>query len=443
MDQKLIIFLKYPEEGKVKTRLASSIGAHEAACVYKKLAEDTVSQARPLAGRFADIVIAYDPPERENEIKRWISGPFKYEAQEGKNLGQRLDRVVNAAFLDGAKRVVVVGSDCPGLDSLTVNRAFWALLKKDVVIGPSRDGGYYLIGFNQARHTVLLDDIPWSTPEVLRHTLDKAKKSDISTELLSEKSDVDTADDLKRFSRAKHDHSCDALRISVIIPTLNEGKNIESTLVHLTRQHHPHEIVVADGGSDDKTMEVASRYAKVVRCPKGRARQMNEGAQTATGDVFLFLHADTQLPNNALPKIEDALQSGKKRSGRFRMSFGHGHPLLKFYEYHTRFHCFSYGDQAFFVKRELFQKMGGFSVDAIFEDIDFYGRLLKNEKPVIIREPVITSPRRFLQNGILRQKFINISLATMYYLGFRRSTIKYFRNAWYKDIREHAEYKKV
>lgn len=443
MDQTLIIFLKYPEEGKVKTRLASSIGAHEATCVYQKLAEDTVNQVRPLAGRFAEIVIAYDPPEREAEIKKWISGPFKYVAQEGKGLGERLNMVVNTAFSDGAQRVVVIGSDCPSLDSLTVNRAFWALLKRDAVIGPSEDGGYYLIGFNQTRHEVLLDDIPWSSSQVLSYTLEKAKKAGISIELLSEKFDVDTVDDLKRISQEKHNHSCDTLRISVIIPTLNEERNIESTLINLQRQHHPSEIIVADGGSSDKTTVIASKYAKVVNSKRGRAFQMNEGAKAAVGDAFLFLHADTQLPHQALLKIGDILQSGKKQSGRFRMSFGHGHPLLKFYEYQTRFHLFSYGDQGFFVKRELFQKMGGFSAHAVFEDIDFYRRLLKREKPVIIKDPVITSPRRFLQNGIVKQKFINISLATMYYLGIRRSTIKHFQNAWYKDIRENAELKSV
>ncbi len=438
MDQRLIIFLKYPEEGKVKTRLASSIGAHEATCVYKKLAEDTVSQVRPLAGRFADIVIAYDPPEREAEIKEWIPGPFKYVAQEGKNLGERLKKVVNASFFDGTERVIVIGSDCPGLDSLTVNRAFWSLLKKDVAIGPSEDGGYYLIGFNQARHTALLDDIPWSTSQVLQHTLDKAEKMSVSAELLSEKFDVDTADDLKRMSQAIHDHSCDALKISVIIPTLNEEKNIESTLINLTRQHHPHEIIVADGGSGDKTAKIASRYARVVSSGRGRAIQMNKGASAATGDIFLFLHADTQLPNNALLKIEDVFKLGKKQSGRFRMSFGHRHPLLKLYEYQTRFHLFSYGDQGFFVKRELFQEMNGFSADAAFEDIDFYWRLLKYEKPVIIKDSVVTSPRRFLQHGVIKQKFINISLAAMYYLGFQRSTIKRFQSAWYKDNREYV-----
>ncbi len=443
MEQKLIVFLKWPEKGKVKTRLASVVGDGEAACIYKKLAEDTVSQVRPLAGRSLDLMIAYDPPEREVEIKKWIPGPFKYVAQEGKDLGERLKKVVTAAFLDGAERVIVIGSDCPGLDSLTVNRAFWALLKKNVVIGTSEDGGYYLIGFNQARYAALLDDIPWSTSQVLQHTLEKAKKMGGSTELLSEKFDVDTVDDLKRLSQVKHYHPCDTLRISVIIPTLNEEKDIESTLINLTRQHHPYEVLVVDGGSNDKTIEIASRYAKLVRSGKGRAQQMNEGAKVATGDVFLFLHADTQLPNNAFLKIENALQSGKKQSGRFRMSFGHGHPLLKFYEYQTRFHLFSYGDQGFFVKRELFQEMGGFSVDTAFEDIDFYRRLLKHEKPVIIRDPVITSPRRFLKNGILKQKFINISLAAMYCLGFRRSTIKKFQNAWYKDIREHAELKNI
>ena len=98
MEQKLIVFLKFPEKGKVKTRLARSMGDEEAACVYKKLAEDTVNAVRPLAGKSVDVVIAYDPPEKETEIRKWIHGPFQFISQGTGSLGDRLSRTTYAAF---------------------------------------------------------------------------------------------------------------------------------------------------------------------------------------------------------------------------------------------------------------------------------------------------------------------------------------------------------
>ena len=130
MDQKLIIFLKYPEKGKVKTRLARSIGDEQAACIYKKLAEDTVNSLRPIAGKAADIVIAFDPPDRETEIRKWMDGPFEFISQGGGDLGERLSRVSHASFRDGAQRVVLIGSDCAELDVLTISARFWRCRKR-------------------------------------------------------------------------------------------------------------------------------------------------------------------------------------------------------------------------------------------------------------------------------------------------------------------------
>ena len=162
-----------------------------------------------------------------------------------------------------------------------------------------------------------------------------------------------------------------AMNISVIIPTFNEESKIEVTLKRVQEEHKPYEVIVSDGGSQDRTAEIASRWGRVVQSERGRANQMNHGAAAAKGDIFLFLHADTTLPPRALEMIQIALKDTRKRSGRFRMSFGSNHPLLRFYSYQTRFHFFSYGDQAFFVTRGLFQDLNGFCVHTPFEDITF------------------------------------------------------------------------
>lgn len=207
------------------------------------------------------------------------------------------------------------------------------------------------------------------------------------------------------------------MKISVIIPTLNEEQTITDSLRDLVENHAPDELIVADGGSTDRTVEVASDFAFVLRVQPGRARQMNEGAKKATGDILLFLHADTKLPTKGLETIRHLVAEGQAEAGRFRMRFDHDDVLLKLYAYYTRFHFFSYGDQAFFVTRNLFEEMGGFSERTPFEDIDFYRRLRKITKPVIVRDPVTTSARRFLKVGKFRQKWINLVLVTLYYLG--------------------------
>ena len=225
------------------------------------------------------------------------------------------------------------------------------------------------------------------------------------------------------------------MRISVVIPTYNEEKAIESTLNDLVVRHHPDEVIVADGGSRDRTLSLLSKWkekrVKVVTSEKGRARQLNRGAREASGEILLFLHADTKLPEGGLGRIKAEILTGKA-GGRFQLQFDGESQILRLNSFLSRFQWFSCGDQAFFVTRALFQALGGFREDRALEDVDFYRRLRQQTRPVILKERVTTSARRFTQVGLVRQKLINILLVCLDGLGFNISSLK---ARLYSDVR--------
>jgi rSAM/selenodomain-associated transferase 1 len=163
----VLYFVKYPLPGQVKTRLARTIGPQEAARVYQELAENNY-KVLSLA-KDTDIVIMFDPPRNEKEIKQWLSGANSYVAQKGEDLGERLSHAFQWAFDHGYQAVTVVGSDILELTPTIVEQSFVALTRSDVVIGPAKDGGYYLIGLS-SHQPKLFEGINWSTSVVLSQT---------------------------------------------------------------------------------------------------------------------------------------------------------------------------------------------------------------------------------------------------------------------------------
>ncbi len=211
------------------------------------------------------------------------------------------------------------------------------------------------------------------------------------------------------------------LSISVIIPTLNEEPNLSRTLESLGK-HANTEIIVVDGGSDDRSREIARHFGAVVlESPRGRARQMNRGAGAASGDVFLFLHADTVLPEAWAEKLREALEHPGVCGGAFSFmvegnSFG-----LRLIEGLTNFRArrFSlpYGDQGIFVRKCVFKEMGGFPDLPIMEDFEFMRRLRDRGTIRILPDCAVTSGRRWERLGVLRTTVINQAVILGYYMG--------------------------
>jgi rSAM/selenodomain-associated transferase 2 len=191
------------------------------------------------------------------------------------------------------------------------------------------------------------------------------------------------------------------MRISVIIPALNEARELSETI---RRAAGAHEIILADGGSDDGTAD--RNDVTVVRAPRGRALQMNAGAEMATGDVFLFLHADTWLPAGAFDAIGAAMKDPGVVGGAFRRRFRTKSIFLQttcaLAALRNRAIGWHLGDQAIFCRAEIFRELGGFANMRAFEDVDFSRRLARKGRLVTLGPPVLSSARRFDEGAVKR-----------------------------------------
>ena len=211
--------------------------------------------------------------------------------------------------------------------------------------------------------------------------------------------------------------------LSIIIPVLNEGERIAATLDALAPLRALGvEVVVVDGGSRDATVQRARlRADRVIPAPRGRATQMNAGAEKATGDILLFLHSDTRLPSDADHVLLNGLEQSGHAWGRFDVRIDSRDPVLRIVgammNWRSRLTGIATGDQAIFVKRDAFQKVGGYPPIALMEDIAL-SKLLKGVgPPLCLRERVTTSPRRWEKQGVLSTIALMWRLRLAYYFG--------------------------
>ncbi len=211
------------------------------------------------------------------------------------------------------------------------------------------------------------------------------------------------------------------MEFSIIIPAYQESKSIETSLKSLQPLRNDAEIIVVDGGSQDNTVELSKPWAdRVISAPKGRARQMNAGAKLAKGKILLFLHADTHLPAGALETIHQGLQ-GTYQWGRFDIKLT-GEPfflkvIASLINLRSRLSGIATGDQAIFVQRETFEKVGGFPDLPLMEDIALSKRLKACSKPLCLKAKVISSGRRWETFGVARIILLMWWLRFLYFIG--------------------------
>lgn len=218
------------------------------------------------------------------------------------------------------------------------------------------------------------------------------------------------------------------MKLSIIIPVLNEAAALRRMLPLLERFSGV-EIIFIDGGSSDGTIDLlqawsgrpSSQARILLRAERGRARQMNAGAKRAAGEILLFLHADSILPEGAIDAISEAVRSPGVVGGAFRFRIDSPHFFLKMIERLANLRSsllqLPYGDQGLFVRREVFERLGGYADLPLMEDVDLIRRLKRTGRVVLLEEAITTSPRRWLREGIYYTSVRNLILLSLYFAG--------------------------
>ncbi|MGL5017715.1 MAG: TIGR04283 family arsenosugar biosynthesis glycosyltransferase [Luteolibacter sp.] len=417
---------RLPRDGANKTRLIPALGSTGATAFHDRLARHTV-------GRASSYVMMHPSTCLQIHIdggtpadgRAWL-GEIDCHAQSEGDLGKRMQSAVDLAFSNGARRVMVIGTDCPSIDESLLGTAYYTLCHVDLVFGPAADGGYYLVGLSRPCPAIFRE-IEWGGPQVLNQSLAAACESEFETSLLEVHSDVDVPEDLSSASAVL----TAGTSLSVIIPTLNEEVRLLLLLDRLL-QCGLHEIIMADGGSHDRTMEIAELAGvRVISAKKGRASQMNRAAAMATGEFLLFLHADTVPPPEYQQIVTRLLQSPGTSAGAFRFGLTGELPSASLIEFLVNLRCrllgTPYGDQGLFMRRRIFQHLGGYPDWPVMEDLHLVHQLKRLSPVRVAEEAARISSRRWKKYGLVRTFLSNQLMLAFYHLGLPAKFIARFR----------------
>ena len=436
--KRLVIFTRYPGPGSTKTRMIPELGAEGAADLQRRMTNHLVSKVKTLIKqRSLPVEIRFEGGN-ERLMRQWLGASITYRHQGQGDIGRRMERALADGFQDGYTSIVIIGSDIPDISSAIIHQAFEELEKNNLVLGPAGDGGYYLIGMQKAEevkaYPELFRAISWGTNKVLSQTMAAADQLGIGYALLNTLRDVDRPEDLKVWNRAlrSEPNSTAKKPISIIIPTLNEANAIGEAITRLPKSEQV-EIVVVDGGSSDGTAGLARELGvRVLSTTPSKAEQMNAGATEARGEVLLFLHADTRLPEKFEEKVLTAAARQGFCAGAFTLGIDSEDWGLRFIErvanWRARFFKMPYGDQALFVSRQLFHEIGGFADYPIMEDFDLIRRLKKKGTITILPESVRTSPRRWQNLGVFKTWLLNQIILGAYFIGIPPQRLAF----WYR-----------
>lgn len=440
---RVIVLAKPPRHGACKARLAATLGPGAAARLARAFLADTWATVSAWVSGQPELDLVLAQAGAPEEYPLLLPPPATVRQAEG-DLGRRMATLV-AGALGQRGRVLLLGADSPGMPEAHLAAAVAALDGADVVLGPHRDGGFWCLGVRGGPPALWgntwLDDLDWGADETLGQVEARARRIGLTVARAPEWFDVDHEGDLDVLrgtlgtepdrapetlaALARHEAAAGREPLSIVVAALNENIGLDTCLEALRQQQGPLEIVVADGGSTDRSAEraAATPGVTVVGTGPGRGRQFAAGARMATGDVLMFLHADTRLPPDGTRLVRQALQAPGCEAGAFvthtvpdpRLPNRAG-PLLRLADVRSRVTRHPYGDQALFVTREAYQAVGGFRPLPIMEDYDLSLRLAARAPLARVRPPVRVSGRR-MQARPLRAMFMLRLIPPLYRLG--------------------------
>ncbi len=450
---RLVVLAKPPCHGRSKSRLAASLGPGPAARLARAFLLDTWADVSSFVSAHSELDLVFAQAGNTEDFPLLLPTPTVVRQGEG-DLGRRMATLA-AGALSQRERALLLGTDSPSLPDEHRAAAVAALDKAQIVLGPNADGGFWCLGV-RAGHQALrgntwLDDLDWSVDQTLVQVEQRAARMGFSVAHAPPWFDVDRESDLPRLQASLDDdperapETRAALRaplaqdglISVIITTLNENIRLDECLRQLAGQPGPTEIVVADGGSSDRSPERAAATGAVVTVtPPGRGRQLAAGAALASADVFLFLHCDGRLPPGALDAVRDTLGSGEHEAGAFVTRTvadddlpNYCGPLLRLADLRSRFTRHPYGDQAMFMTRAAYEAAGGFRKLPIMEDYDLSVRLAARKPLARVLQPVQVSGRR-IQTRPLRSAVLMRLIPPLYRMGVNPQSLARFYHRW-------------
>jgi rSAM/selenodomain-associated transferase 2/rSAM/selenodomain-associated transferase 1 len=415
--------MRYPEPGRVKTRLAAGLGVEQATAFYEQLLRRTLGVVADFAcaHQGVRVFLYFDPIDKEAAIRRSCPGPWQLVPQSDGHLGDRMLAAFRLGQTPWPSRTVIIGTDIADLESVDLEDAFRVLEDADAVVGPAADGGFYLMGLNQvgvAADAALAPTV-WGSADVCRRTVEILRQGGSAVALVTKRTDIDRADDIERLaSRHYFQH-----RLSVIVPTVKPVAGLQPFLDELEAQLWPTDEIIVVQGRDlaDEEVHRLSARTRVVSSCRGRGRQLNRGVRESRGDLLWFLHADSLPPSNFAYHIRKLTIQPGLSLGCFRLAFpGINRALTliaRWANWRTRFLKLPYGDQGLFCRRETFDRLGGFSREYLMEDVDFVRAARRLGKLLSVEEVLTTSPDRYERRGVLRASLSNHLLFALYQLG--------------------------
>ena len=477
-ETRILVLAKPPRPGACKSRLAAAVGPGAAARLSRAFLFDTWSLVSSFVSIHKELDLEFAQSAPPEQYPLLVPQPTVIRQGEG-DLGRRMATLV-AGALDQRERVLLLGTDSPTLPVEHLEAALQLLDDADLVLGENPDGGFWCLGVRRGPAcfygNTWMDDLDWDRPDTRAQVEERAAQLSLKVAHVAPWHDVDQVDDLETLRTlllGEPDRAAETARalvgshgaggraacsvsdsgriqaadgspfgsspaptledawrvitgdepISIVIPTLNESVRLDACLDALAELDGNFEVIVADGGSSDRSAErAAARCIPVAVTGPGRGRQLAAGARLATGPVLLFLHADTRLPVDAMEHVRDALAGGAEAGAFVTHTVADPHlpnyagPLLRLADIRSRFTRYPYGDQALFVTRRAYDEVGGFKALPIMEDYDLSRRLAERRPLTRVDAAVQVSGRR-IQQQPLRAALLMRLIPPLYRLG--------------------------